>query len=92
MSSNLDVLAERMQREVYATTKRPARRASRPKPQESPKPLNLLTLEEAAAEMRVSLPTFRSWGVPRFKQGRIVYIRRQDLDAFIASRIVAGGE
>jgi hypothetical protein len=86
MNDNLQVLAERIRREVNPPpAMRPRRQKSRTEPARIP---NCLTLEEAAAEMRVSLPTFRTWNVPRFKQGRIVLIRRKDLDAFVASRIV----
>lgn len=80
----LDLLAERM-RSVRPGRSAPALKLTPP----PAKVYSLLTLEEAAEECRVSLPTFRKWPVKQFVEGGVVRIRRQDLEEFIASRIVA---
>lgn len=46
-------------------------------------PSALLTLAEAAALCRVNPRTIRGWNMPFVKVGRIVRIRRGDLDDFV---------
>jgi hypothetical protein len=81
---NLQLLAERMR---SVNTGKVARMPATPPPAPA-KVYNMLTLQEAADECRVSLATFRKWPVKRFEEGGVVLIRRQDLEEFIASRIV----
>jgi hypothetical protein len=51
---------------------------------------DVFTRREAAQYCRVSLSTFKTWNVPEFRAGRIVRIRREDLEAFMKSRIAKG--
>jgi excisionase family DNA binding protein len=53
----------------------------------------LLTLAEAAKLLRLELSTLRSWRLkqchlPFLKMGRLVFLRRADVEAFIAASIV----
>lgn len=49
--------------------------------------LDLLNLEEAAKELRVSIHTMRGWSqkgrFPKVKLGRRVLIKREDLEEFV---------
>jgi excisionase family DNA binding protein len=52
----------------------------------------LLTVPEAAALLRIKVSTLRAWVNQRkikfAKIGRLVRLRRSDIEAFIASRVV----
>lgn len=61
--------------------------AAPPPPGHTPE---VMTRREAAEYCRVSVSTIKSWNVPEFREGRIVRIRREDLDAFMKSRIERG--
>jgi excisionase family DNA binding protein len=54
--------------------------------------LNLLSLEEAAKEMKVSIFTVRSWQYqkrfPIVKLGRRVLVKREDLESFVNKNVV----
>jgi excisionase family DNA binding protein len=53
---------------------------------------DLLDVEEAAAYCHVKTATMRSWvlkaKIPYVKLGRRVFLRRQDLEAFITESVV----
>lgn len=54
--------------------------------------LSLVSLEEAAKELRVSLFTMRAWRAQRrfpvCKLGRRVLIKREDLEAFVQRGVI----
>ena len=54
--------------------------------------LNLLSLEEAAKELRISIYTVRLWRaqnkIPIVKLGRRVLVRREDLEEFVNRSVV----
>jgi excisionase family DNA binding protein len=56
------------------------------------KPTELLTLPEASALLRLELSTLRAWvlrrKIPYCKVGRLVRIRRADVDALIVASVV----
>ena len=56
----------------------------------------LLTLPEAASLLRLKTSTLRSWvlrrRIPYCKVGRLVRVRRADVEALIASSIVPARE
>jgi excisionase family DNA binding protein len=58
-------------------------------------PNNFLLLAEVAAEARVSLSTVRHWvtvgKLATVRPGRRRMVRREDLDAFLASDVAPGG-
>lgn len=47
----------------------------------------ILTMQQAAKFLQVSLPTLRKLGIPVFRQGRVVRVRRSDLDAWINGHV-----
>jgi len=53
---------------------------------------DMITLDEAAKRMGVSTKTFRKWPVPRFKRGKVVRVRKSDLEDFIAHNSAAGDD
>ena len=56
----------------------------------------LLTLQEAAKELRISIHTLRVWvyqkRIPVVRLGRRIFIRRKDLEEFIAKNVVKAKE
>ena len=58
--------------------------------------LNLLSLEEAARELRISIHTIRSWNFqkrfPTVKLGRRVLIKREDLERFVNENVIEARE
>lgn len=52
----------------------------------------LLTVEEAAARLRLAVSTIRAWilqkRVPYAKVGRRVFLRRSDLDALVNASMI----
>jgi excisionase family DNA binding protein len=58
--------------------------------------LNLLSLEDAAREMKVSLFTVRAWRFqkrfPVVKLGRRVLVKREDIENFVARNTVEARE
>jgi excisionase family DNA binding protein len=54
--------------------------------------LNLLSLEEAAKEMKISIHTLRAWTyqkrIPIVKLGRRVLVRREDLESFVSQNVI----
>jgi excisionase family DNA binding protein len=56
------------------------------------KPTELLTLPEASALLRLEVSTLRAWilrrKIPYCKVGRLVRIRRADVEALIAASLV----
>jgi excisionase family DNA binding protein len=54
---------------------------------------DLLTVPEAAALLRLKVSTIRAWicqrRIPYVKLGRLVRIRRSDLEALIADSVVS---
>jgi len=57
---------------------------------------DLLTIPEAAAALRLKPSTVRSWildrKIPFCKIGRLVRIRRCDIEAFLTESLVPAGE
>jgi excisionase family DNA binding protein len=55
--------------------------------------LNLLSLEEASSELKISIHTIRAWTYqkkfPIVKLGRRVLVRREDLEEFVNKSVVA---
>jgi excisionase family DNA binding protein len=56
------------------------------------KPTELLTLPEASALLRLEVSTLRAWvlrrKIPYCKVGRLVRIRRADVDALISASVI----
>ncbi|MGO8991200.1 MAG: helix-turn-helix domain-containing protein [bacterium] len=56
--------------------------------------LNLLSLDEARKELKISIHTMRAWThqgkFPIVKLGRRVLIRREDLEIFVNKSVVEG--
>jgi excisionase family DNA binding protein len=57
---------------------------------------SLLTLPEAAAVLRLKVSTLRAWllrrRIPYCKVGRLVRIRRADVDSLVAASVVPARE
>ena len=53
---------------------------------------NLLTLDEARQELKISIHTIRAWTYqkrfPTVKLGRRVLIKREDLEQFVNSNVI----
>ena len=58
--------------------------------------LNLLSVEEAAKELKISIHTIRAWTYqkrfPTVKLGRRVLVRREDLESFVNKNVVEAKE
>jgi len=58
--------------------------------------LNLLSLEEGAKELKISIHTLRSWTyqkrLPIVKLGRRVLMKREDLEAFVNKSVIEASE
>jgi excisionase family DNA binding protein len=54
--------------------------------------VNLLSLEETAKELRLSIHTLRAWvyqkRIPVVKLGRRVLVKREDMEAFVNENVV----
>ena len=54
--------------------------------------LNLLSLEESAKELKISIHTIRAWTyqkrIPIVKLGRRVLVKREDLEEFVNKNVV----
>lgn len=57
---------------------------------------DLLTLQEGADQLRLSIHTIRSWvfqkRIPYVRLGRRVLLRREDLDEFVNKNVVEASE
>jgi len=87
MNHNMQILAERLA-QVAGDEFGAGDRRKDPAPAAAE---DWLTLEEAARRMRVSVKTFRTWNIPRFKAGKVVRVLARDLEEFIMARTRAGG-
>ena len=58
--------------------------------------LNLMSLEEVAETLRVSIHTVRAWGFqkrfPVVKLGRRVLVEREALEQFVRGNVIEGRE
>lgn len=58
--------------------------------------LNLLSLEEASGELKISIHTIRAWTYqkrfPIVKLGRRVLVRREDIEAFVNKSVIEARE
>lgn len=65
-------------------------------PEKDIQPNDLLTLAEAAIRLRLKVSTLRDWilkrRLPYVKVGRLIRIRRSDLEALIAANLVPARE
>lgn len=54
--------------------------------------MNLLSLEEAAKELKISIHTVRAWGYqrrfPTIKLGRRVLVEREALEKFVRGNVI----
>jgi len=58
--------------------------------------LSLLSLEEGAKELKISIHTLRSWTyqkrLPIVKLGRRVLVKREDLENFVNKSVIGASE
>jgi excisionase family DNA binding protein len=54
--------------------------------------MNLMSLEEAAKELRLSIHTLRAWKIqkrfPIVKLGRRILLKREDVEALVSENII----